>query len=68
MADDVETLLRRIADTAQGLRLEAANAGLGMIGFLLEQVVHDARAELGRRGLPLETPPPKDGSNVIKLR
>ncbi len=67
MADDVETLLRRIAETAQGLRLEASNAGLGMVGYLLEQVLHEARAELSARGLPLETPPGY-GSNVVKLR
>jgi hypothetical protein len=68
MDDDVEPLLRRIADTAQGLRLEAANAWFGMLGYLLEQVLHEVRAELGKRGLPLETPPPTDGSNVVKLR
>jgi hypothetical protein len=66
MADDADATLRRIADTTQGLRLEAMNAGFGMLGYLLEMALHEARAEMGRRGLPLEKPP-ADG-NVVKLR
>jgi hypothetical protein len=66
MTDDPEATLRRIVDTAQGLRLDAMNAGFGMLGYLLEMALHEARAEMGRRGLPLEKPPP-DG-NVVKLR
>ena len=59
--------LREIASEAQRLRIKAANAGAGMLAFLLENVLHEARAELGARGLPVEPEPP--GENVVvKLR
>ena len=69
MTDDkVADALREIVAEAQHLRVMATNSGAGMVAFLLENVLHEARAELGRRGLPLEPEGGKAGNNVVPLR
>lgn len=46
--------LRSIAHEAQRLRDLARLAGADMTAFLLENVLHEARAELGKRGMPTD--------------
>ena len=62
--------LRTIAHEAARLRDLAKLADAGLLAFLLENVLHDARAELGARGFPTEEPePPADPSGkVIPIR
>ena len=61
-------VLREIASEAMRLRIKATNAGADMLAFQLELVLHEARAELGKRGLPVAPEPPQDGNVVVKLQ
>jgi hypothetical protein len=68
MTDDERAdALREIVSEAQRLRIKASHAGADMLAYLLENVLHEARAELGKRGYPLEPDPPQ-GGNVVRLR
>ena len=69
-AEEKAAHLRTIAREAAHLRDLAKLAEAGMLAFLLEGVLHDARAELGARGFPPDGPePPADPSgNVVKMR
>lgn len=62
--------LREIAAEALRLRDAAERVDAGMLAFLLENVLHEARAELGTRGFPTEPdPPPLDpAGRMVKLR
>lgn len=59
--------LRTIARDAQRLRDLAHLADADMTAFLLENVLHEARAELGKRGLPTRDGT-AGGSSVVKLK
>lgn len=68
-SDERADALREIASEAQRLRIKATNAGADMLAYLLENVLHEARAELGKRGVAIESgPPAADGDKVVKLR
>lgn len=61
--------LRTIAHEVQRLRDLAKLADADMTAFLLENVLHEARAELGKRGLPTDDPnPPSPAGNVVRMR
>ena len=53
----------------EALRLRdcAKRADADMLAFLLENVVHECRAEMATRGIEPEKPVP-DGGNVLKFR
>ena len=51
-AEEKAAHLRAIAHEAARLRDLAKLADAGMLAFLLENVLHDARAEPGARGFP----------------
>jgi hypothetical protein len=65
--DERNDALRTIAVEAQRLRTLAGNAGADMLAYLLENVLHEARAELAKTGASLEPEPPQ-GGNVVRLR
>jgi hypothetical protein len=65
--DERNASLRTIAIEAQRLRTLAHNAKADMLAYLLENVVHEARAELVKTGASPEPEPPQ-GGNVVRLR
>jgi len=65
-AEEKAAHLRTIAHEAARLRDLAKLADAGLLAFLLENVLHDARAELGARGFPPDGPePPTDPSGKV---
>jgi hypothetical protein len=65
--DERAAALREIASEAQRLRIKATNVRADMLAYLLENVLHEARAELAKTGASLEPEPPQ-GGNVVRLR
>jgi hypothetical protein len=63
-AEEIRTVI------AEVLRLRdcATRAEADMLAFLLENVLHEARAELAARGYPPELNGPSPEGNVLKLR
>jgi hypothetical protein len=63
---DKQEALQRIARDAEVLRDLARRADVGVLGFLLEHVLHEARSQLLADGL--EPMPPDQPSNVTPLK
>lgn len=59
--------LRTIAHEAQRLRDLAHLADASMTAFLLENLLHEVRAELGKRGMPTRDEVSR-GADVVKLK
>jgi hypothetical protein len=66
--EEQSAALREIATETLRLRDAAKRADADMVAFQLELVLHETRAELGKRGLPMEPGPPPDGANIVRLR
>lgn len=66
--DEKVDALRTIIAESERLRTLAQREGFDMLAFQLELVLHEARAEIGKRGLPLEPEPPPEGGKVIRLK